>query len=184
MSRPFQAPSPAALVLRLTVGTVLVAHGLPKIDGGVSRFAEGIADLGIPFPTFTAWATVTIEVLGGAMLVVGLLTRLWSTLATLLMAGTTLVVKMDVGLIGGPGRGTGMELDLVMLAAAFAITLIGPGIVSLDHVIGIDRARPSVAQPAVAIAPTAAGSAEDTPRVTISLEDAEAASVHLDDPQK
>ena len=177
LSRLPQAPGSAALVLRLTVGTVLMAHGLSKLQRGVGGFAGSVDSLGIPFPTATAYATVTIEVVGGAMLLVGLLTRLWSALATLLMTGTTLVVKLDAGLLGQPGQGSGMELDLLVLAAALAITLVGPGPVSVDHVIGIDRgARAAVLEPATAAsasASSAAATAPDTPRVTVRLDSEE-----------
>ncbi|MGH2576383.1 MAG: DoxX family membrane protein [Actinomycetota bacterium] len=48
---------------------------------------------------------MAIEVLGGPMLVLGLGTRVWAVLASLLMVGTTLVVKWDVGLLGASGVG-------------------------------------------------------------------------------
>jgi uncharacterized membrane protein YphA (DoxX/SURF4 family) len=94
-------------------------------------------------PTATAYATVAIEAVGGAMLILGLGTRLWGALATLQMIGTSLVVKRDVGLIAAAGQGAGMELDLLILAGALAVVLIGPGPFSLDHLIGIDRAGPA-----------------------------------------
>jgi putative oxidoreductase len=134
---PF-APNAAALVLRLTVGVVLLAHGLPKLRGGVSSFAGFVGTLNLPFPTVTAYLVVGIEVIGGALLIVGLLTRLWGLLAALMMVGTTLLVKLDGGLIAQEG-GAGMELDLLILAAALAVTLIGPGSASADAVLGIDR---------------------------------------------
>ena len=169
LSRLPQAPGLAALVLRLTVGIVLMAHGISKLERGVGAFAGTVESLGIPLPTITAYATVTIEVAGGAMLLLGLLTRLWSTLATLLMTGTTLVVKLDAGLLGQPGQGSGMELDLLILAGALAITLVGPGPVSVDHAIGIDRAmRAPAVEPQAASSPAPAAS--DSPKVTVRLD--------------
>lgn len=141
LSRLPYAPHLAALVLRVAVGTVLIAHGLQKLRGGVSGFAGVVESVGAPFPTLTAYVVVAIEVLGGSLLLVGLLTRVWSTLAALFMVFTTLLVKLDSGLIAPQGQGSGAELDILILAGALAITLMGPGTVSLDRLIGIDGAR-------------------------------------------
>jgi putative oxidoreductase len=168
LSRLPQAPGLAALVLRLTVGTVLMAHGISKLERGIGAFADTVDSRGIPFPMITASATVTIEVAGGAMLLLGLLTRLWSALATLLMIGTTLVVKLDAGLLGQPGQGSGMELDLLVMASALAITLVGPGPVSVDHAIGIDRAMRAARRASAAMSSAPAGS--DAPNVTVRLD--------------
>jgi putative oxidoreductase len=165
-----QAPNLASLVLRLTVGVILLAHGLPKLQGGIPQFAGFVRSLGIPFPTLTAYATVAIEVVGGAMLVAGLLTRVWAGFATLLMIGTTLMVKLDAGLVGAPGQGSGMELDLLILAGALAVVLIGPGTVSLDRLIGIDGKTHAQAIKAPADAGMAASGKADPP-LTISLDD-------------
>jgi putative oxidoreductase len=164
------APGPAALVLRVTVGIVLMAHGLAKLEDGVENFAGSVGSMGIPFPMATAYATVAIEVLGGAMLVLGLGTRVWAVLASLLMVGTTLIVKWDVGLLGPSGR-TGMELDLLVLAGALAIALLGPGRVSLDHALGLDGAPARARQVGDGRTGAVARRTDDS-QVTISLDDA------------
>lgn len=175
LSRIPVAPGLASLVLRAVVGVVLVAHGLPKLERGVGAFAANVADLGVPFPEAAAWGVVAIEVVGGAMLLAGLLTRIWAVLAAALMAGTTLLAKVDAGLVGSGGQ-SGMELDLLILAGALAIALIGPGPASVDHVAGIDRSTTARAvRPAATTAARAPASRtplrRDEPRVTIALDD-------------
>ena len=170
LSRIPQAPGLAALVLRLILGVVLMAHGLTKLGGGVGSFAGVVRGHGIPFPMLTAYATVTIEILGGAMLLVGLLTRLWGTLAMLLMVGTSLTVKLHDGLLSAPGQGAGMELDLLVLAAALAVTLLGPGPASLDALIGIDRPARIETERPPAPSPPAGGRVPVPSKVTTSLE--------------
>lgn len=164
-----QAPGPAALVLRVVVGVVLVAHGLAKLDGGVEGFAAMVGGLGVPFPTLAAYATVTIEVLGGALLVAGLLTRLWAGLAALLMVGTTLTVKVDAGLLGAPGAGAGMELDLLILGAAAAVALIGPGPLSLDRLLRIDGAVPTARPRLPGRSPSGAAGSDGAPADELSV---------------
>jgi putative oxidoreductase len=62
-------------VPRVVVGALLAA------DFGWSKFptpewfVEDVAALGFPAPTFFAWAAVLSEVVGGALLALGLLTR-------------------------------------------------------------------------------------------------------------
>lgn len=116
----------------------MLVHGLDKLGDGLDGFAGFVGSLGVPLPTVTAAGVIFVEVVGGALLLVGLLTRLWGLLIALLMAGTTVLVKLDVGLIAGQGEGTGAELDLALLAGALAISLLGPGLASLDEVLGLE----------------------------------------------
>jgi len=51
-----------------------------------------------------------------------------------------LLVKVNVGLIAM--RAAGAELDLAFIAAFVALLLMGPGRLSLDRAIGLDR-RPA-----------------------------------------
>ena len=67
----------AALVLRLTLGTVLIAHGLLKVlvftPAGTVAFFEKI---GLPGPL--AYVTIVAELVAGAALIVGYRTRLFA----------------------------------------------------------------------------------------------------------
>jgi hypothetical protein len=62
-----------------------------------------------------------------------------------------------------------MELDLLVLAGALAIALLGPGRVSVDHAVGLDRAPVRRAQ--VVDARGAVAGRTDDPRLTITLDD-------------
>jgi putative oxidoreductase len=71
---PLTGPA-ATVVIRVMAGTVFFWEGILKfvyVNQGVGRFTK----LGIPFPDFTAPAVAWLEILGGALLVVGLGTRL------------------------------------------------------------------------------------------------------------
>jgi putative oxidoreductase len=142
---PF-APHLASLALRLALGPVMMTHGLSKLRNGVEGFSGLVESLGAPFPLLTAYVVVAIEVVGGASLLIGLLARVWSTLIALFMVFTTLLVKLEAGLVAGQGQGTGAELDVLILAGALAITLMGPGTISVDHLIGLEP--PAAAGPA------------------------------------
>ncbi len=122
----------AALFLRLAIGPILAYHGYIKVKNGIPNFARFVDSLGVPFPTLTAYAVTVIELVGGLAILVGLLTQVWAVLVAIQFALITLVVKLDIGLVAPPGQGAGAELDLLFLAGAIALILIGAGAFSLD----------------------------------------------------
>lgn len=137
----------ALLVLRLAAGSIFLPHGWSKIagDGGAAAFAADIAaNYGIPavFGHLAAWA----EVVGAVLLIAGLLTRL----DALLLAGTMFVAAFVVQLPDAlfevqPGAIKafvairGIELPLAMLAICLGVLLLGPGRISLDHLLRTDE---------------------------------------------
>ena len=132
-------PSGAALlVLRLVVGPMLAYHGYRKLDAGVGRFVTTVSRLGFPLPELLARATIVIELVGGICLALGLLTRVWSGFVTVQMLLIVAKVKWDVGLLGPPGKGGGFELDLLYAVIAAALLIAGPGLLALDHAIGLE----------------------------------------------
>jgi putative oxidoreductase len=142
MRLPFAAgavPSGAALlVLRLVMGPMLAYHGYRKLDAGVGTFVATVDHLGFPFPELLARATIVIELVGGISLAIGLLTRVWGGFVTMQMLLIVAKVKWDVGLLGPPGKGGGFELDLLYAAIAAALLIAGPGLLALDHAIGLE----------------------------------------------
>ena len=78
----------AALILRLAAGAIFIPHGWPKImgEGGAAVFAADMAaTYGIP--TFLGYLAAYSEVIGAALLIAGLFTRL----DALLLTGTMFV---------------------------------------------------------------------------------------------
>jgi uncharacterized membrane protein YphA (DoxX/SURF4 family) len=74
---------------------------------------------------------------------IGLLSRLAALALTINLVVATLLVKVNVGLIAPPGSGTGAELDLALIAGFLVVLLAGPGKLSLDYVLGIEREEPA-----------------------------------------
>ncbi len=120
------------LVLRGVVGVTFLLHGSPKLSGGLGGFTGFLASLQFPAPTLLAWVVALLEFAGGLSLALGLFTRPVAVLFVLEMLVTTLRVKIPrgVGFIGGTA--TGWELDFVLLGAALALALLGPGSWSVD----------------------------------------------------
>ena len=142
-------PSGAALLaIRVVMGPMLAYHGWKKLDGGIERFVATVDKYGFPFPELLARATIMIELVGGACLAVGLLTRLWAALATVQFLLIVAQVKWDAGVFGQAGR-SGFELDLMYAVTAAALLLAGPGLLAADHLLGIETA-PRAAEPSAA----------------------------------
>ena len=119
-------------VLRVIVGIVFLVHSGQKLFiwgfHGVAGFLGG---LGIPFPMFSGVVLTLVELLAGAALVLGLLTR-W---AAMLLALEMLVAILTFHLKHGFFVPAGVEYPLMLLTANVTLLLSGPGAASVDGVI-------------------------------------------------
>ena len=127
--------------LRLAVGVGFVVHGYAKWHRGPANFARLLDQIGVPLPLVSAWLVTGVELLGGLALVLGLAV----TLVTLPLIASMLVAMLTVQLpygfssvntIGltpqGPVFGPpGYEINLLYIAALLAISVLGPGPLSI-----------------------------------------------------
>ncbi len=120
------------LVLRLVWGWQFLTTGLGKLQNH-ARVAEFFASLGIPLPGLNAWFIGGLELVGGALLLVGLLSRPIS----LLLAGSMTVAFWTAE---RPAfLGVFHDLESFVRADAFwfwfvsiVVLTLGPGAISLD----------------------------------------------------
>lgn len=134
-------------MLRLTVGTLFVGHGLQKLAGwfggeGLKATGESFEQMGLTPGRPHAAAAGAAETAGGALLCAGLLTPLGAAMVTGSMAVAIHKVHAKNGLWVGDG---GFEYNLVLTATAFALTAEGPGALSLDERLGTARTGMPVA---------------------------------------
>jgi len=125
MLRPWTAALPT-LVMRVTLGALLVYHGTNKVFGGHSGLAQHLADLGWPLATVQALLASYTEFLGGIFLVVGLLTRLSAALNVGLFTVIFFVYH-------GSDAFSDKESGLIYLVMSIVVLLSGPGKVSVDN---------------------------------------------------
>ena len=120
------------LVLRIVVGVTFFAHGWLKFHGmGMPGTTGFFTSLGIPNAALMAWVVVLVEMLGGIVLILGIFTLPAGLLLTVDMIGVLLTAKRGASLIGPKSY----ELELNLLAAAFALALAGPGMFSLSQLL-------------------------------------------------
>jgi putative oxidoreductase len=137
----------AALILRVAAGLIFLPHGWSKVagEGGPAAFAADVA-ANYHIPSFLGYVAAYAELVGAALLIVGLLTRL----DALLLAGTMFVAVFIVQLPDAlyevpPGSIKlfvalhGIELPLSLLAISLALVLVGGGRFSLDALLRIEE---------------------------------------------
>lgn len=91
-------------------------------------FIQDVTKFGFPFPTFFAWAAVLAETFGGALLVIGLFTR---------VAGFMVMCTMLVAIFFQKWGGEVWEMLPAMgfLWISLYAIVIGSGYFGLDHLI-------------------------------------------------
>lgn len=118
------------LLLRLVLGVILIAHGLQKVlVDGIPGVAAGFGGMGVPAPDVAAVVVVAVELLGGALLIVGLGTRVVAVLSTINMAVALVLVHLSAGFFAADG---GYEFVLLLAIVSLALALTGPGRISVD----------------------------------------------------
>lgn len=127
----------ARTILRVVVGFLFVAHGWQKFnEWTIAGTTAAFGDMGVPLADVTAPVVAGLELVGGIALILGFLTRPVALLLTLNMLGALLLVHLPAGVFVA---NNGYELVLLLGAAALAIALVGPGRVSLDHALFVNR---------------------------------------------
>jgi putative oxidoreductase len=113
----------ALLVLRVVLGIIMIYHGWPKLTdlGGT---IEGFTGMGIPAPAVAAIFATVAEVVGGLLMVLGAFTDIAGLMFAIDMLGAITFVHAKNGFSVAKG---GVEWPLLLLAAALAIALAGPG---------------------------------------------------------
>jgi putative oxidoreductase len=136
------------LLLRLVLGSIMFVAGWKKLfEFGVGAFAKALAAQGVPLPEFFAWAVTLLEVVGGAFIIIGLLSRVIALLLAIDMVVAILLVTIHVGFLSSTGK-SGVELNLLLIGGFLAILFAGPGSISVDRVLEGGRATgPSDARP-------------------------------------
>ena len=123
----------ALLVLRFVLGAVFVAHGYRRwFETGMARSAAQFAEWGVPQPKLSAYLAGSVELIGGALLIIGLLTTLVAGVLALLAAAAAYFVHLDHGFFAEAG---GVEYQVVLASALFIVVVFGAGRASLDGVL-------------------------------------------------
>lgn len=138
-------PVPAswyALPLRLIVGFGFVEHGYAKLSRGADSFIGILQAMGLPFAHLLGWATITVEIVGGLLILAGAFVTLAAVpmIVVLLVAiftvhlpnGFSSIKLMSYDAMGAHFGQPGYETDLLYIAGLLALCIGGAGPLSLD----------------------------------------------------
>jgi len=129
------------LLLRVVIGGIFVAHGMQKLTGafdgpGLKGTTQMMRKTRMYPPERNALAAALAETLGGAGIVLGAGMPAATAAATAAMATAVIKVHRANGFFNANG---GYEFNLALVASAAALTIDGPGALSVDALVGKRR---------------------------------------------
>lgn len=138
----------AALVLRIALGIVMVAHGLQKLLGAFG--GPGLSGtLGymhaMHIPTLFAMLAIAAETAGALGLIVGFLGRVAAFGIACEMFVAVMLVHRANGFFmnwSGQQHGEGFEFHILVIAIAIAVMIRGSGRFSIDRAITAASPQP------------------------------------------
>ncbi len=132
----------AGLILRIGLGSVIVAHGAQKLLGWFGGFGYdgtmGFFTRKMGLPWLVAFLVIIGESLGALALIAGLLTRFTAAGFIVIMIGAIATVHWPQGFFMnwfGQQQGEGFEYHLLVIAMSAALVITGGGKWALDSLI-------------------------------------------------
>ena len=112
--------------MRSALGVIFILNGINKTNPG---FVNALENMGLPpelqFPIVLA------ELIPGILLIIGILSRISASLLSIIMLGAIFYVKGAASITGQGGT----QIDLIILASCLVLIVMGPGRVSLAHIV-------------------------------------------------
>jgi putative oxidoreductase len=122
------------LVLRLTIGILIILHGIAKLSGGIGSISGMLSSHGVP--GVLGYAVYIGEVVAPALLIVGLFTRPAAlVIAINMVVAIWLAHSSQLFTLGKTGGWT-LELQGLFLFGAIAVAFLGAGRFSIGGIAG------------------------------------------------
>jgi putative oxidoreductase len=114
------------LLLRLTVGVLLLFHGVAKLGGGIGWMAGPLSAIGLP--AFVGYGVFIGEIVAPILAIVGKFSRIAGLVIAFNMLAAILLVRRGAILsTNEQGGGWAIELEMLFLLGGVAIFLLGSG---------------------------------------------------------
>lgn len=113
------------LILRLSVGILVLLHGLAKLSGGVGGISGMLSSHGLP--GFLAYGAYIGEVIGPLLVILGIYSRLGGLLIAINMVVAIFLAHMGQLFSMTPQGGWALELQGMFLFGALAVAFMGAG---------------------------------------------------------
>ena len=127
LQRPGLLASIGLLMLRLSIGVMMIHHGQEKLADPQQFANTYVASLHLPFPLFFAYVAGFSELIGSWLVILGLLTPLGALAlsSTMAMAAYQHILTAGLNIYV-------LELVVLYLGGSLALLLVGPGRFSFD----------------------------------------------------
>ncbi|SPJ33936.1 DoxX family protein [Kushneria phyllosphaerae] len=123
----------AALLLRLALGTMFIAHGLTKLLvwtlAGTGQF---FASIGLP--AWVAWPITGLELAGGILLILGVRVRWVALILAAELAGASMPHIANGWMFTSTGGG--WEYPVFLAATALALSFLDGGKLTVSRFVG------------------------------------------------
>ena len=127
-----------ALILRLSLGVIMVSHGIPKIVKREVLGKKWNDHYGVPKATI--WLTGILQIVGGLALLAGTITSLTSLVLALDMLAALFICIFNSHHrepFNSVSPVKGWDVNLLLVAALVALLLVGGGKWSLDAALSL-----------------------------------------------
>lgn len=119
----------ALLMMRLSLGVIMVAHGYQNTFRHLHDHMHMVASLGLP--AWLGYVSSFTELLGGLLILVGFFTRPAAFAVCIDLVVAIWKVHWHNGLMADHG----IEFPLAIATIAFALIFFGGGAIAIDHVL-------------------------------------------------
>lgn len=119
------------LILRLSLGILILLHGIVKITGGIDPIEGMLQSIGLP--AVMAIGVYLGEIIGPILLLIGWYARIGAGLIAINMLFALLLAHSNEFFTLSPHGGWAVELQGMFLFTALALILTGPGRLSINN---------------------------------------------------
>ncbi len=134
-----------ATPLRLIVGFGFLQHGFAKLFRGGDAFVGILVAMHLPLPELLGWATVVMEILCGALILIGAFVPLAAIPAIIILLVAIFTAHLPYGFssikllsydaMGAHFGQPGYETDLLYIASILALVIGGAGPFSVEAIL-------------------------------------------------
>ena len=116
-------------LLRITIGGLILMHGVHKLLDGIAPIEQAMTSHGLP--ELLAYGVYLGEIVGPLLVIAGLFARIGGLLIAADMIVAIVLMRAGMLLSIGPMGGYALELEACYLIGGLAIVLMGAGSLSL-----------------------------------------------------
>ena len=124
-------PNLAKLILRVSLGTLILLHGIFKLTHGIDPIKHIFITHHIP--AILAYSIYLVELVGALFLIIGWQSRIWASLIAIEMLCAIYLTKLSSITHLSTNGALSIEREVLFFALALAVALLGSGRFGVDR---------------------------------------------------